>query len=227
MDKIEKKINGFLGAAMGSMAGMILIGLLFAIMPGFMISIMRWGIAIILILAGAAMIARDMQSGKIFSIFSTSLMGVFLVLMGIIVAIYPETLNIITIAFGVYMILNSFMQISLASRIRGAGNAYNVALVTNLIGLICGVIMIVRPGDSNEAIVTIAGILLIIYGVSGLVDTFILKTKIDKVKKNVKEAAKEAKKDVKELVDDIEEAEIVEANDEKKAEKADKKSKKK
>ena len=205
MDKIEKKINGFLGAAMGSMAMMILLGLVFALAPGFMISIMRWGIAIILLLSGAAMIARDMQSGKIFSIFSTSLMGVFLVLMGIIVAIYPETLNIITIAFGVYMILSSFMQISLASRIRGTGNAYNVAIITNLIGLICGVIMIVRPGDSNEAIVTIAGILLIIYGISGLIDTFILKSKIDQVKKTVKEV----KKDTKRLVDDIKEAEIV------------------
>lgn len=217
MDKIEKKINGFLGAAMGSMAMMILLGLVFALAPGFMISIMRWGIAIVLLLSGAAMIARDMQSGKIFSIFSTSLMGVFLVLMGIIVAIYPETLNIITIAFGVYMILSSFMQISLASRIRGTGNAYNVALITNLIGLICGVIMIVRPGDSNEAIVTIAGILLIIYGISGLIDTFILKSKIDQVKKTVKEV----KKDAKRIVEDIEEAEIV---DEKKSKKDDKKA---
>ena len=213
MEKIEKKINGFLGAAMGSMAAMILLGLAFVLVPGFMIGIMRWGIAVILILAGAALIARDMQSGRIFSIFSTSLMGVFLVLMGIIVAIYPETLNIITIAFGVYMILNSFMQISLASRIRGAGNAYNVALVTNLIGLICGVIMIVRPGDSNEAIVTIAGILLIVYGISGLIDTFILKSKIDNVKKTVKETKKTAKR----LVEDIKEAEIVDEKVNKKA----------
>lgn len=217
MDKIEKKINGFLGAAMGSMAMMILLGLAFALVPGFMISIMRWGIAIVLLLSGAAMIVRDMQSGRIFSLFSTSLMGVFLVLMGIIVAIYPETLNIITIAFGVYMILSSFMQISLAGRIRSTGNAYTVALITNLIGLICGVIMIVRPGDSNEAIVTIAGILLIIYGVSGLIDTFILKSKIDQVKK----AVKEVKKDAKRIVDDIEEAEVV---DEKKSKKDDKKA---
>ena len=205
MEQIEKKINGFLGAAMGSMAAMILLGLAFALAPGFMISIMRWGIAVVLLLAGMALIARDMQTGRVFSIFSTSLMGIFLVLMGIIVAIYPETLNIITIAFGVYMILSSFMQISLASRIRGSSNAYTAALITNLIGLVCGVIMIVRPGDSNEAIITIAGILLIVYGISGLVDTFILKSKIDKVKKTVKET----KKDAKRLAEDIKEAEIV------------------
>jgi uncharacterized membrane protein HdeD (DUF308 family) len=190
---------------MGSMAMMILLGLVFALAPGFMISIMRWGIAIVLLLSGAAMIARDMQSGKIFSIFSTSLMGVFLVLMGIIVAIYPETLNIVTIAFGVYMILNSFMQLSLSSRVRGKGNAYNIVLVTNLIGLVCGVIMMVRPGDSNEAIVTIAGVLMIIYGLSGLIDTFVLKSRIDDVKKT----AKKVKKDAKRLADDVKEAEIV------------------
>ena len=215
MEQIEKKINSFLGAAMGSMAMMILLGLIFVLAPGFMLSVMRWGITAILLIAGMALIARDMQTGRVFSIFSTSLMGIFLVLMGIIVAVHPETLNIITIAFGVYMILSSFMQISLASRIRGSSNAYTAAIITNLIGLICGIIMIVRPGDSNEAIITIAGILLIVYGVSGLIDTFILKSKIDKVKKTVKET----KKDAKRIVEDIKEAEIVENKDEKKRKK--------
>lgn len=205
MEKIEKKINGFLRAALGSMIAMILIGLVFILMPGFTLAVMQWGIAILLLGAGIAMIARDMYDGGFFSFFSTSLAGIFFVLMGIIIAIYPETLNIITIAFGVYMILNSFMQISLAARIRGS-SAYTVALISNLIGLICGVIMIVRPGDSNEAIITIAGILLMVYGISGLIDTFILKSKIDTVKKNVKTAKKAAKN----LIEDAKEAEVVE-----------------
>jgi len=205
MEKIEKKINGFLGAAMGSMAIMIVLGLIFVIAPGFTLNILHWGITIILLLTGIAMIARDMSNGSIFSLFSTGLMGIFLVLMGIIIAIYPETLNIVTIAFGVYMILSSFMQISIASRIKGT-SAYTASLITNLIGLLCGVIMIVRPGDSNEAIITIAGILLVIYGISGLVDTFILKSKIDNIKKTVKEV----KKDAKRLVEDVKEAEVVE-----------------
>lgn len=215
MEKIEKKISGFLRTALVSMAGMIALGVFFVLAPAFMLSIMRWGIAAILILSGVAMIARDMNNGGFFSLFSTSLVGIFLVLMGIVVALYPQTLSIVTIAFGVYMILNSFMQISLASRIRGS-SAYSAALISNLIGLICGVIMIVRPGDSNEVIVMIAGVLLIIYGVSGLVDTFILKSKIDTVKKNVKNVKKQAKA----LIEDAEEAEVVE-------EKGDKKSKKK
>ncbi len=205
MEKVEKKINGFLGAAMGTMVVMTLLGLVFVLAPGFMLSILRWGITILLLGAGITMIARDMQTGRMFSLFSTSLLGVFLVIMGIIIAIYPETLNVVTIVIGAYMILNSFMQLSVASKIKGS-SAYNAALITNLIGLICGIIMIVRPGDSNEAIITIAGIVLMIYGISGLIDTFILKTKIDHVKETVKEAKKETKK----LVEDIKEAEVVE-----------------
>lgn len=214
MEKIEKKINGFLRAAFASMAGMIGLGIVFVLAPAFVLSVMQWGIAVLLIAGGIAMIARDMQNGGFFSLFSTSLLGIFLVLMGIIVALYPETLNIITIAFGVYMILNSFMQISLAAKISGTA-AYTAALISNLIGLICGVIMIVRPGDSNEAVITIAGILLVVYGVSGLVDTFILKSKIDTIKKNVKNVKKEAKA----LIDKAEEAEIVEEKDTKKSKK--------
>ena len=210
MEKIEKKINGFLGAAMGSMAVMIVIGLAFLLAPGLMLSMLRWGIAVISIVAGIAMITRDMSTGRVFSLFSTSLVGIFFILIGIIIAIHPETINIVTIAFGVYMILSSVMHLSLASRIKGT-KAYNTALTTNIIGLVCGIIMIIHPGTSNEVVIMIAGTLLIIYGISGLVDTFILKSKIDNVKENVKKATKEAKT----LLEDVKEAEIVEEKGEK------------
>ena len=210
MEKIEKKINGFLGAAMGSMAVMIVIGLAFLLAPGLMLSMLRWGIAVISIVAGIAMITRDMSTGRVFSLFSTSLVGIFFILIGIIIAIHPETINIVTIAFGVYMILSSVMHLSLASRIKGT-KAYNTALTTNIIGLVCGIIMIIHPGTSNEVVIMIAGALLIIYGISGLVDTFILKSKIDNVKENVKKATKEAKT----LIEDVKEAENVEEKGEK------------
>ena len=60
MEKIEKKINGFLRTAILSMAGMIALGVVFMLAPAFMLSVLRWGIAIILTLAGVAMIARSL-----------------------------------------------------------------------------------------------------------------------------------------------------------------------
>ena len=226
MEAIEKKINGFLGAAIGTTLIMTALGAFFFLFPGTMLAMMRTLISIILIATGIFMIARDMQTGKVFSLFSTSLMGIFLIIMGIIIAIYPQTLYIVTIAFGIYMILNSVMQLNLASQIRGT-TAYNVALVSNIIGLICGVIMIVHPGESDEVIVMIAGAVLMVYGISGLIDTFILKSKIDNVKRNVKEGVKTAKKAANKLIEDAEEAEIVEKDDKKDDKKDTKKSSKK
>ena len=211
MEKIEKKINGFIGAAMGSMGVMILLGLVFVLAPGFMLGILRWGITILLLLTGAGMIARDMQTGRFFSIFSTSLMGIFLIIMGIVVALHPETLAIVTIALGAYMIINSFMSLSVASNIKGT-SAYAWALLSNIIGLICGIIMIIHPGASSEAIIMLAGVILIIYGVSGLIDALIIKSKIDEVKKGYKNAKKTAKM----LLEDAKEAEVVEKKSTKK-----------
>ncbi len=205
MEAVEKKIKGFLGAALGTTSAMIVLGLIFFFAPGFMISAMRAVISIGLIAAGILMIARDMQSGRMFSLFSTSLLGIFFVIMGMIVAIYPETLSIITIALGVYMILNSVMQLNLASNIRGT-KAYNTALFSNIIGLICGVLMIIHPGETEEAMVMIIGVVLMVYGVSGLVDTFILRSKIKDVSDNFKSAKKKAKT----LLEDAKEAEVVE-----------------
>ena len=223
MEAIEKKINGFLGAAIGTTLFMTALGAFFFLFPGTMLSMMRTLISITLIAAGIFMIYRDMQSGKIFSIFSTSLMGIFFVIMGIIIALYPQTLYIVTIAFGIYMILNSVVQLNIASQIRGT-TAYSVALVSNIIGLICGVIMIIHPGESDEVIVMIAGAVLMVYGISGLIDTFILKSKIDRVKKNVKETVKTAKKAADKLIEDAEAAEVVEKDDKKSDKKDSKKA---
>lgn len=214
MDAIEKKIKGFLGAAFGTTLVMILLGLIFVMFPGLMLSLMQITISLVLIAIGIIMISRDMQSGRVFSLFSTSLLGIFLVIMGIIIAIYPQTLNVVTIAFGVYMILNSVMQLNIANNIKGT-KAYNVALTTNIIGLLCGVIMIIHPGDTNEAIVIIAGIVLIIYGVSGFIDTFILRNKINAAKESVKNSNANTKKDTKKMIENATEAEVVDKKEEK------------
>lgn len=214
MKEMEKKIKGFLGMATGTMVLMILLGLLFVCAPKFILSVLQWGITTILLITGCAMIATDMKTGRFFSIFSTSLMGIFFILMGIIVATHRETLNIVTIAFGVYMVLNSFMSLSVASNIRGT-SAYLWALLTNIIGLVCGIIMIVHPGGSNEAIISVAGVVLIVYGISGLIDTLIIRSRINEVEKNFKAAKKSAKV----LLEDAEEAEVVEKKSTKKSSK--------
>ncbi len=215
MENIEKKLNGFLGAAVSTAFVMTILGLIFVLFPGLMLSIMQAAISIVLISLGIFMIARDMNKGAVFNIFSTSLLGIFFVILGLIVALYyQQALSIITIAVGVYMILNSVMHLNIANQIRGT-KAYNVTLLSNIIGVICGVLMIVHPGETNEAIVMIVGFILMVYGVSGLVDTFILKKKIDAVKDTVKKAAKETKKAAKSLIDEAKEAEIVDKKDEK------------
>ena len=72
--------------------------------------------------------------------------------------------------------------------------------------LICGVLMIIHPGETEEAMVMIIGVVLMVYGVSGLIDTFILRSKIKDVSDNFKSAKKKAKT----LLEDAKEAEVVE-----------------
>lgn len=214
MEVIEKKIKSFMCAAAGSMIAMIVLGLIFALAPGFTLSVLHWGIALLCIIAGIIMIADDAENGLAFSIFSTSILGIFLVLMGIIIAIYPQTINIVTIAFGVYMIISSIMQLRIAENIKGT-SAYVGAVITNVICLLCGIIMIIHPGESNEVIIMIAGISMMVYGVAGLIDAAILKSRVNDIKKNVKKV----KKEVDKLADSAEEGEVVDKKSDKKTKK--------
>ena len=201
MEKIEKKINGFIGMTISATVIMILLGITFFIIPGTIINILRWLAVAIMVASGFGAIVRGVSRDSSLEIIS----GIGFFLIGVLVAMHPETVNIVMIILGAYMIITSISSLFLTKNIR-SGSIYVLSVIYSLIGLIGGIIMFVHPGESTEVAMQIAGVVLMIYGISGLIDAITIKVRIDEVK----DSFKQAKKTVKSLVDDAEEAEVVE-----------------
>lgn len=208
MEKIERKINSFIGMTIGASAILIALGLVFFMFPLAILDILRWIMVVILVASGLGAVFRSAARGGSFGI----IVGIIFFMLGLLIAMHPETLNIVMIILGLYMIINSISSMLFMSDAKST-KAYTYSMISSIIGLVCGLILFIHPGASTEMIMQIAGVLLMIYGVSGVIEGLTIKSRVD----DVKDSFKTAKKNVKSLLNDAEEAEVVEKKTAKKS----------
>jgi len=200
MEKIEQKINGFIGMTIASTLILTALGLVFFILPGTILNVLRWIMVAILVTTGFGMILRSASRNGSAGI----VVGIIFFMLGLLIAMHPETLNIVMIILGLYMIITSVSSLLFMQNMRNT-TVYTMTIISNIIGLICGVILFAHPGESTEMIMQIAGVLMMIYGISGLIEAMTIKARVDDVKENFKTAKKSAKS----LLDNAKEAKIV------------------
>jgi|GEM_PF-2949558 len=209
MKEIGKKIKTLLAAATGTAVFMFVLGLIFVLFPGASLGIIQTVITWTLIAFGVGLIVRDFMSDG-FGLLSTSFLGVILLIMGIIFWVNPESIFILTVVFGIYMIASSISKISIATRIKNtAPSAASWSIASSVLSLICGIIMVTSPMRSMEIIMVISGVTMMIYGLSGVVDMFVLRSKVSDIE-SVMNSKKSGKKSAKKIAETAEEAEVVE-----------------
>ena len=67
--------------------------------------------------------------------------------------------------------------------IKDIDNSYILSLFTSILMVICGVVLIINPGNTALVITTLIGIILIVYSVSAIVDMFIFKSRVKEIDK--------------------------------------------
>lgn len=203
MQSFTNKINSFLTAAVSTTVLMICVGFFLALFPTLSLEITRWIFIIALIAAGVNMISADFSGKKKGGLISGTVFGSFIILLGLIILTNPEVLSIIPIAIGFYVVISSITKLRMTLALKEISNsAFTASILMNIISVISGLIIIFQPITSTAVAVMILGIMLIIYGVSDLINIVILKSHVQEFSKNMKTAKKY-------LTEDIQEAEVV------------------
>ena len=191
MQQLQKKINSYIDTGICYAVLMILLGVVMLVFPGLSLDIIRWTIAIVLIAGGILLVVNDLRRQTVASMFSGSVLGVGLLIMGIVVIVYPDVLGIIPIILGAYMIISSVMTLRLATSLKNVSNtSFYLALITSIVAIICGIILIANPLGGAIAITSLIGAIGIIYGISGLVDLIVFRHNIDEIAKYIKSQTK-------------------------------------
>ena len=203
MRDFANKINNFLNAAINTTILMVAIGIFLALFPTLSLEITRWIFIIALISAGLNMITSDLTGEKRGGLISGTVFGSFNLLLGLIILINPEILNIIPIAIGFYVVISSLTKLRMTLDLKEISNsAFTASILMNIISVVSGIIIIFQPITSTAIAVMLLGTMLIIYGVSDLINIIILKAHVQEFSKKMKSAKKY-------LTDDIQEAEVI------------------
>lgn len=182
---------------------MICVGVFLAFFPTLSLEITRWIFIITFISTGVSMISADLAGKKQQGLFSGMFFGSFAVLLGLIILTNPSILNIIPITIGFYVVISSLVKIRMTFALREIStSAYSASILMNVISILSGLIIIFQPIASTTVAIMILGLMLIIYGISDLINVCILKKHVQQFSKKMKVAKKY-------LTEEIPEAEII------------------
>ena len=187
-----KKLNQIINEAIGISIIFLLLGIIFLIFSNISIKIIAYLIAIILIGSGIYLTYLEIYTKSFLLPIDTLLNGILSILFGIIILIYPDIFKImIPIILGTYFILDSIFKLKLVVLLRRIDNkSWIVTLLLTILSIICGIILILNPIDSSIALALFAGITLIIYSLSGIIDMILFKKNIHDLTKVFKENIK-------------------------------------
>ena len=107
--------------------------------------------------------------------------------LGFLFAVRPSIMNIFPAVIGCWFIVSAIASGRFSAALRGTSSGI-FAIVATVLSLVCGILLILNPWEGQVAMVTFAGVMMVIYGVSSLIDTLIIKHNIDEVSKVIKEA---------------------------------------
>ena len=203
MRDFTSKINNFLNAAINTTILMVAIGIFLALFPTLSLEITRWIFIIALVSAGLNMITSDLTGKKRGGLISGTILGSFNLLLGLIILINPGILSIIPIAIGFYIVISSLIKLRMTLALKEISNsAFTASILMNIISVVSGIIIIFQPIASTAVAVMLLGAMLIVYGISDLINIIILKAHVQEFSKKMKSAKKY-------LTDDIQEAEVI------------------
>lgn len=203
MRDFTSKINNFLNAAINTTILMVAIGIFLALFPTLSLEITRWIFIIALVSAGLNMITSDLTGKKRGGLISGTILGSFNLLLGLIILINPGILSIIPIAIGFYIVISSLTKLRMTLALKEISNsAFTASILMNIISVVSGIIIIFQPIASTAVAVMLLSAMLIVYGISDLINIIILKAHVQEFSKKMKSAKKY-------LTDDIQEAEVI------------------
>lgn len=190
-----KKINKYFNLSISSSILFIILGIIILIFPNLSLNIFSYIMGIFTIILGIYLIILEMKYRNIYALIDTSLSGILSIIVGIIILIYPKTIAIfIPIVLGIWFIISSFMKLRISHYLKYINSSlYLSTIIINILSIICGIIFIINPLTSSTVITIYIAILLIIYSISNLSETIILKKNINDIGKHIKKELKEYK----------------------------------
>lgn len=172
-----KQFKGYLNTSIGISILGIILGLFLIIYPNTSLNLISNTISIILIVSGIVGIINDQRNKVVVNTFNMT-SNIVLLIIGVILFFNKAILeSIIPIVLGIAFIISGINKMKYSFILKSIDNDWKGSFIASLITTICGVVMIIRPIKASVLITTFMGIIILVYSISNMTDTIILKRK--------------------------------------------------
>ena len=179
------KLNKYLNSGIILTIVFLLVGGILIVKPDISFNIISYLIGASLIVSGIYLFIIDSKTNNIF--INVFLYAILLTLIGILIILNPVTLKVILPIFlGLWFLISGIFKIRLDIYMKDE-SYFILSLITNIITVICGVILLINPVESVSAITISLGIIIVVSSISSLIDIIIFKKNINSVVKYLKE----------------------------------------
>lgn len=179
------KLNKYLNSGIILTIVFLLVGSILIVKPDISFNIISYFIGASLVVSGIYLFIIDSKTKNIF--INVFLYAILLTLIGILIILNPVTLKVILPIFlGLWFLISGIFKIRLDIYMKDE-SYFILSLITNIITVICGVILLINPVESVSAITISLGIIIVVSSISSLIDIIIFKKNINSVVKYLKE----------------------------------------
>lgn len=179
------KLNKYLNSGIILTIVFLLVGGILIVKPDISFNIISYLIGASLIVSGIYLFIIDSKTKNIF--INVFLYAILLTLIGILIILNPITLKVILPIFlGLWFLISGIFKIRLDIYMKDEPY-FILSLITNIITVICGVILLINQVESVSAITISLGIIIVVSSISSLIDIIIFKKNINSVVKYLKE----------------------------------------
>ena len=186
-----KKAKFYYNASIVFSILLAILGFVMIFSPGTTLDVMCEILAAIVTIEGISLIVMAIKKSNTYLPFEPLVLGVISIIIGIILFIHPSYLETIAgIIVGIWIIVESVYDVSISLKLKETDAPWGLTLCLAIVSLIAGIILLVNPQLSAEALLIWAGIILIINSITSIIDKIVFKNYVNELKKSVKELVK-------------------------------------
>ena len=180
---MSKEINKYLNLSIVMSILFVILGVFLVVLPESSINTIAYMLASFLLVYGTFNFIDSFTINPIFFFMKMASSAISIIL-GIVIFLNPDIFkNLIPIALGIFFIISGAFSSRISFIIKDIDNSYILSLFTSILMIICGVVLIINPGNTALVITTLIGIILIVYSVSAIVDMFVFKSRVKEIDK--------------------------------------------
>ena len=188
---MEKKLKRMFNLSIVFSALLAILGVVMIIHPNVTLTTMSKILAVYVIIRGVCKVIIHFKESDIYLPYDPLMPGIVSIIMGLILFTHPNYIEtLVGILVGIWIVIESINDINISWKLRSTDAPWLITLILGIVSLIAGIILLINPAESAEAVMIWSGIILLINSITSCVDKFIFKKYVKEIKKTAKEIIK-------------------------------------